>query len=81
MKQTKNLVTSGMCVALAIVLPMAFHMIPDAGKVFLPMPYSGAAVRAAVRSGVRLGMRYFSAAAFPSFYGNAAHCDAAQHAL
>ena len=33
----KNLVTSGMCVALAIVLPMAFHMIPDAGKVFLPM--------------------------------------------
>lgn len=25
------------CVALAIVLPMAFHMIPDAGKVFLPM--------------------------------------------
>lgn len=37
MKQTKNLVTSGMCVALAIVLPMAFHMIPDAGKVFLPM--------------------------------------------
>ena len=48
MKQTKNLVTSGMCVALAIVLPMAFHMIPDAGKVFLPMAYSGAAVRAAV---------------------------------
>ena len=37
MKQTKNLVTSGMCVALAIVLPMAFHMIPDAGQVFLPM--------------------------------------------
>ena len=37
MKQTKNLVTSGMCVALAIVLPIAFHMIPDAGKVFLPM--------------------------------------------
>ncbi len=27
MKQTKNLVTSGMCVALAIVLPIAFHMI------------------------------------------------------
>ena len=70
MKQTKNLVTSGMCVALAIVLPMAFHMIPA-------YAYSGAAVRA----GVRLGMRYFSAAAFPSFYGNAAHCDAAQHAL
>ena len=37
MKQTKNLVTSGMCVALALVLPIAFHMIPDAGKVFLPM--------------------------------------------
>lgn len=37
MKQTKNLVTAGMCVALGIVLPLAFHMIPDAGKVFLPM--------------------------------------------
>lgn len=37
MKQTKKLVTSGMCVALSIVLPMAFHMIPDAGKIFLPM--------------------------------------------
>ena len=81
MKQTKNLVTSGMCVALAIVLPIAFHMIPDRGKGFPAYAYSGAAVRAAVRAGVRLGMRYFSAAAFPSFYGNAAHCDVAQHAL
>lgn len=37
MKQTKNLVTTGLCVALALVLPMAFHMVPNAGKIFLPM--------------------------------------------
>ena len=62
----------------------AAHGVPydsGCGKGFPAYAYSGAAVRAAVRAGVRLGMRYFSAAAFPSFYGNAAHCDAAQHAL
>ena len=79
MKQTKNLVTSGMCVALAIVLPMAFHMIPDAGKVFLPMHIP--VLLCGLLCGPVYGLRYFSAAAFPSFYGNAAHCDAAQHAL
>ena len=81
MKQTKkfsdlrNVCGFGDCAA---------HRVPydsGCGKGFPAYAYSGAAVRAAVRSGVRLGMRYFSAAAFPSFYGNAAHCDAAQHAL
>ena len=37
MKQTKNLVIAGLCIALALVLPMAFHAIPNAGSIFLPM--------------------------------------------
>lgn len=37
MKQTKNLVLAGLCVALGIVLPVAFHAIPNAGSVLLPM--------------------------------------------
>ena len=71
-----------MCVALAIVLPIAFHMIPDAGKVFLPMHIPVLLCGAAVRSGVRLGDAVFLAPLLSHlFYGNAAHCDAAQHAL
>lgn len=37
MKKTKNLIIAGLCVALAIVLPIAFHSIPNAGTIFLPM--------------------------------------------
>lgn len=39
MKHTylKNVVLTAACVALCIVVPMAFHAIPNAGKVFLPM--------------------------------------------
>ncbi|MEX1377347.1 MAG: ECF transporter S component [Eubacteriales bacterium] len=33
----KNIALSGMFIALGIVLPIAFHSVPDAGKVFLPM--------------------------------------------
>lgn len=33
----KKLVFTAACAALCIVLPMAFHMIPNAGTVFLPM--------------------------------------------
>ena len=33
----KNLVTAAMCVALGIILPMAFHTIQNAGSIFLPM--------------------------------------------
>lgn len=35
--QVKNLVTAAMCVALGIVLPMAFHAVQNAGSIFLPM--------------------------------------------
>ena len=35
--QTRNLVFAARCVALGIVLPMAFHGIPNAGSIFLPM--------------------------------------------
>ena len=37
MNSIKNLTMSAVCVALCVVLPIAFHSIPDAGSVFLPM--------------------------------------------
>ncbi len=39
MKRTsiKNMTLAAVCVALCVVLPIAFHSIPDAGSVFLPM--------------------------------------------
>ena len=37
MKQTRNIVLNGLCIALGLVLPMAFHSIPNAGNIFLPM--------------------------------------------
>ena len=37
MKHTKNLVISGLCCALGVVLPLAFHAIPNAGSILLPM--------------------------------------------
>lgn len=36
-KQTKKLITAALCAALCVILPMAFHMIPNAGSIFLPM--------------------------------------------
>ena len=33
----KRMTLSALCVALCVVLPMAFHMIPNAGSVMLPM--------------------------------------------
>lgn len=35
--QVKRLVMAAMCVALGIILPMAFHTIQNAGSIFLPM--------------------------------------------
>ncbi len=34
---TRTLVFAGLCAALGIVLPMAFHTVPNGGSVFLPM--------------------------------------------
>lgn len=36
-RSTRHLIISGVLIALGIVLPIAFHSIPNAGKVFLPM--------------------------------------------
>ena len=33
----RRMVLAALCVALCVVLPIAFHTIPDAGSVFLPM--------------------------------------------
>ena len=37
MNYTKKIVFSGLCAAIGIVLPQAFHAIPNAGSIFLPM--------------------------------------------
>ena len=37
LSRIKNLTIAALCVALCVVLPMAFHMIPNAGSVMLPM--------------------------------------------
>ena len=37
MNSVKNMTLAAVCIALCVVLPIAFHSIPDAGSVFLPM--------------------------------------------
>ena len=37
MNKTKKLTSAAMCLALGIVLPQAFHVIPNAGSILLPM--------------------------------------------
>lgn len=37
MKNVKNMVFTALCIAIGIILPMAFHAIPNAGSIFLPM--------------------------------------------
>ena len=37
MSSLKKMVIGAVCIALCVVLPMAFHMIPNAGSVMLPM--------------------------------------------
>lgn len=70
MSQVKRVVIAAVCAALGIVLPMAFHSVPNAGQVWLPMhipvmisglvagPVSGAAtgVLAPVLSSLLTGM-------------------------
>ena len=35
--QIRNMVIAAMLIALCVVLPIAFHSIPDGGSIFLPM--------------------------------------------
>lgn len=37
MNQTRKMVLTALCVAIGVVLPLAFHAIPNAGSIFLPM--------------------------------------------
>ena len=37
MNSTKKIVFSGLCAAIGVILPQAFHAIPNAGSIFLPM--------------------------------------------
>lgn len=36
-KEIRCLVAAALCIAIGVVLPQAFHMIPNAGSIFLPM--------------------------------------------
>lgn len=36
-QRTKNLIVAAICAALCVVLLMAFHAIPNAASIFLPM--------------------------------------------
>lgn len=40
MSKPRKIVFSGLCIALGIMLPVAFHSIPNAGMIFLPMHIS-----------------------------------------
>lgn len=37
MNHTSKLTIGGACVALGVVLPIAFHSVPNGGSIFLPM--------------------------------------------
>ena len=37
MRSVKKLTLASVCIALCVVLPIAFHSIPDGGSIFLPM--------------------------------------------
>jgi len=37
MRNTKSLILAGLCVALGIILPLAFHSVPNGGRIFAPM--------------------------------------------
>lgn len=37
MNRTKQIVLAAMCIAIGVVLPQAFHAIPNAGSIILPM--------------------------------------------
>lgn len=37
MRPVKKLIYTAICAALCVVLPMAFHMFPNGGQIFLPM--------------------------------------------
>lgn len=37
MTNTKRMILAGLCIALGIVLPIAFHSVANAGSIFLPM--------------------------------------------
>ncbi len=34
---TKNITVTGVCIAIAVLLPMVFHTVPNGGSIFLPM--------------------------------------------
>ena len=37
MLKTRNLISTALCAAVGVLLPIAFHSVPNAGRIFLPM--------------------------------------------
>lgn len=79
--QVKKLVMAAMCVALGIVLPMAFHTIQNAGKYFFAYAHSGIDLRSALWMAVWADMWDFSACIIQSVYRNASGCNPSGNAL
>ena len=57
-KSIKKMTITRCCIALGIILPMAFHMIPNAGSIFLPMHIP------VLLCGILCGWQYGAIAAF-----------------
>ena len=49
MSQVKRAMITAVCIALCVVLPMAFHSIQNAGAIFCPMPGRSAVIQPADR--------------------------------
>lgn len=79
--QVKKLVMAAMCVALGIVLPMAFHTIQNAGSIFFAYAHSGIDLRSALWMAVWADMWDFSACIIQSVYRNASGCNPSGNAL
>ena len=79
--QVKKLVMAAMCVALGIVLPMAFHTIQNAGSIFLPMHIPVLICGSALWMAVWADMWDFSACIIQSVYRNASGCNPSGNAL
>ena len=74
--QVKKLVMAAMCVALGIVLPMAFHTIQNAGSIFLPMHIP------VLICGLLCGWQYgLICGIIQSVYRNASGCNPSGNAL
>ena len=70
-KSIKKMTITGCCIALGIILPMAFHMIPNAGSIFLPMHIPVLLWWYFMRLAVRRDLRHFNPIFIVNLYRDA----------